>query len=91
MSFVWDEEKERRNVATHRISFAEAITVFDDSLFVIAVDEDHSLVEKRFIILGESSRGRLLVVGYAERGKDTRIINARKATSRERKNYEEEI
>ena len=76
MSFVWDEEKERRNVAKHKISFAEAITVFDDSLFVIAADDDHSLAQKRFIILGESTRGRLLVVGYAERGKDTRIINA---------------
>ena len=91
MPFVWDEEKERRNVAKHKISFAEAITVFDDALFVIAADDDHSLVEKRFIILGESSRGRLLVVGYAERGKDTRIVNARKATPKERKNYEEEI
>ena len=91
MSFVWDEEKDRRNVAKHKISFAEAITVFDDSLFVIAADDDHSLAQKRFIILGESTRGRLLVVGYAERGKDTRIINARKATPKERKNYEEEI
>jgi hypothetical protein len=91
MSFVWDEKKESRNVAKHKISFAEAITVFDDSLFVIAADDDHSLVEKRFIILGESSRGRLLVIGYAERGEDTRIINARKATPKERKNYEEEI
>ena len=91
MSFVWDEEKETRNVAKHKIPFAEAITVFDDPLFVIAADDDHSLVEKRFIILGESSRGRLLVVGYAERGKDMRIINARKATAKERKNYEEEI
>jgi len=91
MSFVWDEEKEKRNVAKHKIPFAEAITVFDDPLFVIAADDDHSSVEKRFIILGESSRGRLLVVGYAERGKDTRIINARKATAKERKNYEEEI
>jgi len=50
MSFVWDEEKERRNVAKHKIPFAEAITVFDDPLFVIAADDDHSLVEKRFII-----------------------------------------
>ena len=91
MSFVWDEEKERRNVAKHKIPFAEAVTVFDDPLFVIAADDDHSLVAKRFIILGESARGRLLVVGYAERGKATRIVNARKATARERKNYEEEI
>jgi uncharacterized DUF497 family protein len=65
--------------------------VFDDVLFVVAADDDHSLQEKRFIILGESNKGRLLVVSYAERGKDTRIISAREATSKERKNYEEEI
>ena len=69
MSFVWDEEKEKRNVAKHKIPFAEAITVFDDPLFVIAADDDHSLVEKRFIILGESSRGRLLVVGTLNEAK----------------------
>jgi len=42
MSFVWHEEKEKRNVAKHKIAFAEAITVFDDPLFVIAADDDHS-------------------------------------------------
>ncbi len=91
MSFTWDEKKERANVRKHKVSFDEAVTVFDDPLFVIAADDDHSFEEKRFIILGKSNRGRLLVVGFAERGKDTRIINARKATLRERKNYEEEI
>ncbi len=85
MSFTWDEKKERANVRKHKVSFDEAVTVFDDPLFVIAADDDHSVEEKRFIILGESSRGRLLVVGYAEDGKDTRIINARKATSKERR------
>ena len=59
--------------------------------FVVAKDEDHSIEEKRFIILGESHGGRLLVVAYAERGKDTRIISAREATPKERKNYEKEI
>ena len=91
MTFVWDEKKAARNLKKHEVSFDEAISVFDDLLFVIAADDDHSLEEKRFITLGESNAGRLLVVSYAERGKDTRIINAREATPRERKNYEEEI
>lgn len=91
MIFVWNEKKAARNLKKHKVSFDEATTVFDDSLFLVVADDDHSIEEKRFLILGESSRGRLLVVAYAERGKDTRIISAREATSRERKNYEEEI
>lgn len=91
MTFVWDEKKAARNLKKHEVSFEEAISVFEDLLFVVAADDDHSLEEKRFIILGESNAGRLLVVSYAERGKETRIINAREATPRERKNYEEEI
>ena len=76
---------------THEVSFDEAITIFEDPFFVIAADEDHSFEEKRFIILGKSNAGRLLVVAYAERGKDTRITSARGATRKESKNYEEEI
>jgi uncharacterized DUF497 family protein len=91
MSFVWDERKERKNVRKHKVSFDEAITTFDDPFFVIASDDLYSLEEKRFIILGESNARRLLVVAYAERGKDIRIISAREATAGERKNYEEEI
>jgi uncharacterized DUF497 family protein len=91
MTFVWDEKKAVGNLKRHEVSFDEAISVFDDLLFVIAADDDHSIAEKRFVILGESNAGRLLVVSYAERGKDTRIISAREATPRERKNYEEEI
>ncbi|HVQ38143.1 MAG TPA: BrnT family toxin [Pyrinomonadaceae bacterium] len=91
MAVVWDERKAARNLKKHEVPFDEAAAVFSDPLFVIAKDEDHSMEEKRFIILGESNAGRLLVVAYAERGKDTRIISAREATPRERKNYEKEI
>jgi uncharacterized DUF497 family protein len=91
MSFVWDQEKERRNVRKHKVAFDEASTVFNDPFFAIAADEDHSFDENRFIILGKSNKERLLVVAFAERGKDTRIISARDATQSERKNYEEEI
>ncbi len=82
-----DEEKERRNVAKHKIPFAEAVTVFDDPLFVIAADDDHSGRETVYYLGRVSARK----ISYAERGKATRIVNARKATARERKNYEEEI
>ena len=91
MAVVWDERKAARNLKKHEVSFDEAATVFDDPIFVIAKDEDHSIEEKRCIILGESNGARLLVVAYAERGKDTRIISAREATPKERKNYEKEI
>jgi uncharacterized DUF497 family protein len=69
MSFIWNEAKAARNLKQHRVSFDEAATVFTDQLFLIAADEDHSIEEKRFVIMGESSRGRVLVVAYAERGK----------------------
>ena len=91
MAVVWDERKAARNFKKHEVSFDEAATVFDDPFFVVAKDEDHSIAEKRFIILGESNAGRLLVVAHAERGKDTRMISAREASPKERKNYEEEI
>jgi uncharacterized DUF497 family protein len=54
MAVVWDERKKARNLKKHLVSFDEAATVFDDPFFVVAKDEDHSIEEKRFIILGES-------------------------------------
>lgn len=91
MLFSWNEAKATRNLKKHKISFDEASTVFADPLFLIAADYDHSIDEKRFVIMGESNQGRVLVVAYAERASDTRIISARAATPKERKNYEEEI
>ena len=91
MSFVWNARKARINIRDHGVSFEEAITAFEDPFFVIAADDDHSFDEKRFIILAKSNAGRLLVVSYTERGKDTRILSARDATGKERINYEEEI
>jgi len=88
--FEWDSEKAEQNLKNHKVSFDEAKTVFDDSLFVIFADPDHSVGEKRFIIMGESIKGRLLIVSYTERA-TTRLISARKATRKERKTYEEDI
>ena len=91
MDYQWNSKKAASNVAKHGVSFEEATTVFNDPLFVIFLDPDHSLREKRFIIMGESSRARLLVVAFTERNEVVRIISARRATPRERETYEEEI
>jgi uncharacterized DUF497 family protein len=91
VQYQWDNRKAHRNLSKHGVSFEEAVTVFDDPLFVIFADPDHSHREKRFIIMGESRRRRLLVVTYTERLGAIRVINARKATPREREAYEEEI
>lgn len=91
MQFEWDEAKAERNFRIHGISFEEAKTVFSDPLFVIFNDLDHSQLEQRYIIMGESYVGRLLVVSYTERETVTRIISAREATRKERQSYEQEI
>ena len=91
MQFEWNDEKAARNLKLHDVSFDEAKTVFDDPLFLIVADLDHSIEEQRYIIMGESGAGRLLVVAYTDRDQVTRLISAREATSNERQNYEEEI
>ena len=91
MEFEWNTEKAEANQKKHEVSFDEAKTVFDDPLFVIFADPDHSVEENRFIIIGESDQNRLLVVSYTERPPKTRLISARKATPSERKTYEEDI
>lgn len=91
MQFEWNERKAKANFKKHAVSFDEAKTVFDDSLFVIFADPDRSAEEKRFVIMGESNQNRLLVVSYTERPLAARLISARKATRAERKKYEEDI
>jgi uncharacterized DUF497 family protein len=90
MKFEWDEIKATANLKKHKISFDEAQTVFTDPLFLIFADTDHSLEEDRFIIMGESVNGKILVVAFTERTEKTCLISARKATPAERKFYEEE-
>ena len=91
MLFDWDPEKAKANLKNHKVSFEEAQTVFNDPLFIIFADPDHSIEENRFIVMGESNKNRLVVVSYTERPPATRLISARKATRAERKNYEENI
>ena len=90
LTFAWDADKAASNIAKHGVTFDEARTVFGDPLAVIFDDEEHSLDELREIIIGHSVLQRLLLVSFTERGDEVvRIISARKANKRERKDYEE--
>lgn len=90
MQFEWDPRKATHNLSKHGVSFEEAQTVFDDDRFLVFSDPDHSLEEERLLIIGRSRRGRLLFVAYTERAESVRLISAREATRRERRDYEQE-
>ncbi|MEW5814754.1 MAG: BrnT family toxin [Spirochaetota bacterium] len=87
--FEWDPKKARKNIEIHGVSFDEASTVFNDTLSLTIHDPLHSDDEDRFILMGNSYKNRLLVIVHTERGDKIRIISARKATTKERKQYEE--
>ena len=89
MELEWDSDKATANLAKHRVSFQEAATVFGDPLAMTYFDPDHSDEEDRFATFGHSSAGRLLVVAHTDRENRTRVISARKATPKERRQYEE--
>ena len=89
MHWTWDPEKAKANFEKHKVSFEAAATVFGDPQSVTIPDPAHSHAENRFIILGRSHDGKLLVVVHTERGDNIRIISARRAGRRERKSYEE--
>lgn len=89
--FEWDPKKAASNLKKHGVAFEEAATVFGDPLAVLRADPDHSTGEMRYILLGTSSQERFLVVAFAERPPRTRLISARQATRRERRQYEEEV
>lgn len=90
MNFEWDPRKAATNRRKHGVSFHEAATVFGDPLALTYNDPDHSISEQRFITLGASNVGRLLIIAHADRGENIRIISARKATPRERNQYEQD-
>ncbi len=90
MKFTWDRTKAAENVEKHGVDFREAATVFDDPLSTTFPDTDHSEGEHRFLILGMSALGRILVVSHTDTGDTIRIISARATTRRERKFYEED-
>jgi len=87
-TFEWDEEKATENLTKHGVSFSEASTVFADPLSRTIPDPLHSEEEVRFVVLGQSGLHHTLVVVHTYRGQIIRIISARTATSRERRDYE---
>lgn len=89
MQFEWNKNKAVKNLSKHGVSFEEAKTVFDDPLYVDFYSPEHSESEERYLIVGESDRGRLLIVSYTERGDVIRLIGAREVTQTEREAYEE--
>ena len=86
--FEWDERKARTNFRRHRVDFADAATVFEDVRAVTVVDEDTD--EERYAAIGTDGLGSELVVIYTVRGERIRIISARRATRRERAQYEKQ-
>lgn len=89
MQFEWSDEKATSNLSKHGVSFEEAKTIFNDPLYVDFYDPDHSENEERYLIVGQSDRGRLLIVSYTERRGSIRLISAREVTRTEQEAYEE--
>ena len=93
LRFVWDSRKAKSNKFKHRVTFAEAETVFYDDNAIEFPDPDHSQAEERFIMLGMSAALRVLVVCYCYRENESsiRIISARRATKKETRFYGEHV
>ena len=89
MEFEWNQDKAGINLKKHNISFHEATTVFDDPLSMTFPDPDHSIGESRYVIIGMSGSGQLLVISHVDQEGRTRIISARRASRHERRFYEE--
>jgi uncharacterized DUF497 family protein len=90
VKFTWSPRKAHENLRKHGVSFEEATTVFADPLARIFDDPDHSLGERREIIVGRSTYPRLLLVSFTDLAEEVvRIISARSPDTRERRNYEE--
>jgi uncharacterized DUF497 family protein len=89
LQFEWDPIKAESNLKEHGISFEEALTVFYDEFAIEFYDDEHSDWEDRFLLLGLSSKLRLLLVCHCYRESESiiRMISARKATKNEAKHY----
>jgi uncharacterized DUF497 family protein len=88
LTFEWDENKSKQNFKNHGVTFVEAKTVFNDPFAITIKDPDHSDEEDRYLDIGLSFKGKMVVVWYTERNDSIRIIGCRKATRFERKAYE---
>ncbi|MBX7234621.1 MAG: BrnT family toxin [Caldilineales bacterium] len=87
MHFEWDPRKAASNLSKHSISFDEAVTVFNDPMFITVMDDEHSEDEERYITVGLSNASRLLMVAHTDRNGLIRIISARRATKKEENFY----
>ncbi len=87
--FEWDPDKAKKNMKIHGVSFDEASTSFKDALSFTIYDPLHSEDEDRMVLIGNSFKNRVLIIIHTERGDKIRVISARKATKKERKQYEE--
>jgi len=87
--FEWDAAKAEGNYRKHGVSFEDAVTAFRDPLAILLSDPSHSIEEERYLVLGRTDSDRLIVIAFVERPPRTRLISARLATRRERRQYEE--
>jgi uncharacterized DUF497 family protein len=91
LTFEWDPRKARSNLIKHGVGFEEASTVFGDLSSLTIPDPGHSRTEERYVTMGTTFTGKLLVVVHTDRGDNIRIISARRASRRERSSYEKGI
>jgi uncharacterized DUF497 family protein len=89
LQFTWDPAKAAANLRKHGVAFEDASTVFRNALAQVLPDPTHSEQEQRSLIVGHSAGGRLLLVVFREMEERIRIISARDASARERREYEE--
>jgi len=91
VEILWDPTKSRQNFRKHSVHFADAVTVLDDPYAITIADSESDPAEPRWVTLGADAQGRVLVVVYTYRGEDLRLISARPAEPRERKEYVTQI
>lgn len=89
INFIWDKNKAKLNFVKHNLSFEEAATVFADPLAFVFDDVEHTRTEQRALIIGHTSKSKVIIVSFTERDQHIRIISARKATKKEKQDYEE--
>jgi len=89
INFIWDKNKAKLNFVKHNLSFEEAATVFADPIAFVFDDDEHSRTEERALIIGHTKKNKVIIVSFTERDQHIRIISARKATKKEKQDYEE--
>ena len=87
--YEWDSSKAAANLKKHRVAFTEAATVFLDPVALTYRDPDHSEGEQRYVTIGQSGQGGVILVAHLDRGDRIRIISARRASRKEAHEYRE--